>query len=155
MGQMNPIGVGLTLAGAGLQAYASNKQGQEGYYSAEFERKQLEISAQQHRTAAAQAETARRDEAETAFETIMALRAGRGVGTTSPTARAIFEKISNDTEREVAIERSNFLQKADLNRRAAFLAERKGKASLLAGKIGAAAAIVNAGAGLYKVQAKG
>ncbi len=149
MGQMNPIGVGLTLAGAGLQAYASNKQGQEGYYSAEFERKQLEISA------AAQAETARRDEAETAFETIMALRAGRGVGTTSPTARAIFEKISNDTEREVAIERSNFLQKADLNRRAAFLAERKGKASLLAGKIGAAAAIVNAGAGLYKVQAKG
>lgn len=150
MSGMEPIllagTMAATAAGSAASAYGSLKAGQEKYLDAQFEREQLKIAEQQNRTAAMQAETARRDELVSSLETIQALRAGRNTGTYSPTGRAISESAVEDTERDIMIERSNFLQKADLNRRAAFLAERKGRASLLAGKIGAIEAVASGAA---------
>lgn len=149
MSGMEPVLIGAAVAGSAASAvagsaasaYGSVKAGQEKYLDAQFEREQLKAAEQQNKIAASQAEAHRRDELTSSLETIQALRAGRNTGTYSPTGRAIMGNVVDDAERDIITERVNYMQRADLNRRAAFLAERKGKASLLAGTLGAVEAV--------------
>jgi hypothetical protein len=129
--------MGAQAIGSATSAYGSVRTGQEKYLDAQFEREQLQIAAQQNKIAAAQAEAGRRQDLVSSLETIQAMRAGRNTGTYSPTGRAILANVVDDAESDIITERVNYMQRADLNRRASFLAERKGKASLLAGNLGA------------------
>lgn len=135
----------MMVAGTATKAYGSLMAGQERSAAARFEQDQLNIAAQQNRTAALQMEARRTEELTSQLETIQALRAGRNTGAFSPTGRAILSSISEDVERDIQIEKSNLLQKADLSTRAAVMAGRKAKTSLLAGQFGA----VEAGADLF------
>lgn len=149
MSGMEPLmlaGAGTAAVGGGiLKAKGARMAGEEAARSAEFERQQLEIQAQTARTNADQAEAARRNELTSNLETIQAIRAGRGVGGYSPTGEAIMTSAIDEQERAIATERANYLSKADLSKRAAEMAGRKARTSLLAGKLGEAGAYLETG----------
>jgi type II secretory pathway pseudopilin PulG len=133
--------IGGTAASAGSQMMAAGERSA----AAQFESEQYAAQAQAQRTAAVQDEAARRRDLTSNLETIQAIRAGRGVGSGSPTAMAIYDNITDRSEDDIAASKANFAAKADLSRRAAILSERKSSTSLLAGALGAAGTVASAG----------
>jgi hypothetical protein len=135
------------VAGTGLTAASQIMQAREQSKAAAFESEQLKIQSDQYKTAAAQDEANRRRELESNLETIQAIRAGRGVGLSSPGGRATMEAVTEAEERDIGIAKSNYLTRADLSRRASELSAEKAKTSLLAGYLGAAG---TAASGVFK-----
>jgi hypothetical protein len=146
-------GGAMQFAGSQQAAAGHRLAAQERSASAQFEQQQLEVQAQTARTAADQAEARRREELTSNLETIQAIRAGRGVGA-SPTGEAVMTSAIEDQEREINIERLNFLTKADLSQRASVLAGRKAKTSLLAGELQARSDTLSGYAGLANTATK-
>lgn len=142
--QVAPIA--MAVGGAAMSAYGSIQQGREAARASAFEQQQLQTQARMLRTAADQSEARRREQTTSAIETIAALRAGRGVGAASPTAMAIYDKVIEDSQSDIGIERTNFLTKADLSNRAALMAQRKARTSLLSGYLSAGSTMLNTGA---------
>ena len=142
------VAMAMAVGGSALSARGSIMQGREASMAAQFEQQQLQTQARMLRTAADQSEARRREETTSAIETIAALRAGRGVGASSPTATAIYDKVIEDSQRDIATERANYMTKADLSSRAALMAERKARYSLLAGNLQAGATLLGTGARL-------
>lgn len=138
MSGMEPLLIAGVVGGSATAAAGHEMAGREAARSATFEQQQLEIQSQTAKTNADQAETARRTELTSNLETIMAIRAGRGVGSGSPTGEAIYTSAIDQQERDIATERANYLTKADLSRRGAEMAARKAKTSLIAGDLAAA-----------------
>ncbi|MCC6315352.1 MAG: hypothetical protein IT337_15215 [Thermomicrobiales bacterium] len=138
-----PVAIGATLVGTGISAYAARRKGQEEAAAAEFERQQLLIQEQMTRIAATQAETRRREDLVSSIETIQAIAAGRGVGLASPTLGAAIESARAGTERDIRIERLNYLTKAEQSAALAGQAGRKARYSLLAGDLSAASTIAS------------
>lgn len=194
-----PIAAGAAVVGSGVQAYGSLKAGQEEARATQFEQQQLEqqsefeqqqlglqqgqfegnerekqrilgLQSKQYRTQAAQQEAARREELTASLETLMALRASRGVGSASPTGRAITDALISDEISDIRTERANAESAAlegeiasgmsesrvalsrkqlDLSRKhsrkqlklSAANARRKAKYSMMAGYVGAGTAI--------------
>jgi hypothetical protein len=136
-------GVGATIFGTALQAQAAQMRAQETARAAAFEQRQMEIQAERMRTAAAEAEARRRRELTSAMQTIEAIRAGRGVGSQSPTAMAIFDELLERGDRDILIGRANLLTRADTARMAAELAGGRAGTALLAGRLGAASSILS------------
>jgi len=126
-----------TLAAAGQQSAA-----------ADFEAQQYKAQADAARTASMQDEAARRRDLTSNLMTIAAIRAGRGVGATSPTAMAIFDNAIDRSEDDIQASKANYAAKADLASRASVLSERKGKTSLFAGFMGAAGSV---GTGIFRL----
>lgn len=113
--------------------------------SSQFESQQYAQQAQAARTASLQDETARRLDLTSNLETIQAIRAGRGVGSSSPTAMSIYDNTIGRSEDDIAASKANYAAKADLASRASILSERKSSTSLLAGALGAVSTIGSAG----------
>lgn len=145
------LAIGSSVGGGVLSAYGSVMAGQETARAAEFEKQQLEIQAETAKTAALQAEAQRRTELASNIETIASIRAGRGVGSNSPTGQAIFTSFIEDEERNIRTERLNYLEKADMSRRAASMAGRKAKTSLLAGYLNAGSDILSSTSKAYSI----
>lgn len=149
---MEPLLIASIVAGSATAAYGHSMAGQEASRAAEFEQQQLQIQSQTSRTAADQAEARRRDELTSNLETIQAIRAGRGVGAGAPGETALLTSVIDRQERDIGIERFNYMQKADLSSRAAEMLGRKARTSLLAGDLAVASDIFGAGArvaGIY------
>lgn len=132
--------VGSTAASAGSQLMA----GGEKAAAATFESQQYQQQAEAARTAALQDETARRRDLTSNLETIQAIRAGRGVGSGSPTAMAIYDTNIGRSEDDIAASKANYAAKADLSSRASILSERKASTSLLAADLGAISTVGSA-----------
>jgi hypothetical protein len=130
-----------TAASAGSQLMAAGQQSA----AAEFESQQYAQQAQAAKTAAMQDETARRSELTSNLESIQAIRAGRGVGSSSPTAMAIFDSGISKSEDDIAASKANYAAKADLSQRASILSQAKSSTSLLAGTLGAVGTVASAG----------
>jgi hypothetical protein len=128
--------VGGQLAAGGQKAAA-----------AEFESQQYAQQAQAAKTASMQDETARRRELTSNLETIQAIRAGRGVGSGSPTAMAIYDSTISRSEDDIAASKANYAAKADLASRASILSQKKASSSLLAANLGAAETV---GSSIFK-----
>lgn len=149
MSGMEIVGMGLGLAGTFAQASAQKRAGREQAAAARFEAGQLEERQRElaaaeadQRTAADQAEARRLEELTSNLETIQAIRAGRGVGMSSPTGQAILASTAEDERRDIGIEKSNYLREADSTRRAGWqagqeagMARRKGKYSLYSSNV--------------------
>jgi hypothetical protein len=131
--------IGGTAASAGSQLVA----GGEKAAAAEFESQQYKAQADAARTASLQDETARRRELTSNLETIQSIRAGRGVGSGSPTAMAIYESGISRSEDDIAASKANYAAKADLATRASYLSERKASSSLLAANLGAVSTVAS------------
>jgi hypothetical protein len=132
----------MPLLGAGISAFGSIMQGRAQASAARFEQQQLRRQEQVLRTQASQAEARRREDLTASMETVMALRAGRGVGMGSPTGRAMFESVVEDEERDIRTERLSYLMRADSARMGAVMAGQRARQSLMAGYLGAGSAIV-------------
>lgn len=148
---------GSTVAGGATAAYGAHMSGVETARAAEFQKQQLDIQAQTAHTDADQAEAKRRNELTSQLETAQAIRAGRGVGSNSPTADAIFTSAIDTAEGDISTSRFNYMQSADLSRRASLMAERKARTSLLAGDLTAASDIFSTtgkAASIYAYPAK-
>lgn len=134
-------------------------QGQARSEAAAFEQQQLlgqqeqlRVQAENTRIAADQAEARRREGLVSNIESIQSIRAGRGVGSASPTGMAILDSIITNTSRDIGTERYNYLAKADQSRMesdnaglAAQMAGRKARTSLMAGYLDAAGTVASAG----------
>lgn len=140
------LSIGAAVAGSAVSAYGSVMAGRETARAAAFEQDQLRVQGEMQKIAADQAEARRREELTSSLETIQAIRSGRGVGAYSPTGEAILTSAIEDQEHNIAIERLNALSSADLSRRAAEMAGRKARTSLLAGNLTAASTLLT-GAG--------
>jgi len=149
MSGMEVVGLGLGLVGTFAQASAQKKAGREQAAAARFEAAQLDerqrelrVNEEIQRTSADQSEARRLEELTSNLETIQAIRAGRGVGMSSPTGQAILASTAQDERRDIGIEKSNILNEADASRRAAWqagqeagLARRKAKYSLYSSNV--------------------
>jgi hypothetical protein len=146
MSGLEPLVIGgmvASAAGAGLSATGSIMAGREQARAAAYEQQQLQIQADNTRTAALQAETHRREELASSLETIAVMRGGRGVGAMSPTGLAILDSTTDLAERDIVTERTGLLQKVDQSVTGASLAGSRAKTSLLAGYLGAGEAIAS------------
>jgi hypothetical protein len=128
----------MAIGGSIASATSSVMAGNERARAARFEAEQYRIQEQSARTAAIQDETQRREELTSSLEAIQAIRAGRGVGSSSPTASAIFDSLSSDSSDDILTSRSNYATRADLSRRAASLSERRARTSMMTGYLSAA-----------------
>lgn len=143
MSGLEPLAIGAMIGGTALSATGSVMSGQERSNAAQFEASQYHIQEQQARTAALQDEAARRRDLTTSLETIQAIRAGRGVGSDSPTGTAILSSATGLAEDDILASRANYTSRADLANRASLLSERKARTSLLSGYLGAGESIVS------------
>jgi hypothetical protein len=131
------------IIGAGTSAFGQLSAGGERAAAAQFESQQYRQQAEAQKIASTQDETQRRRDLTSNLETIAAIRAGRGVGATSPTAMSIFDSGIANTEDEIQASKANYAAKADLASRASFLSERKASTSLLAGTLGAVSSVAS------------
>jgi hypothetical protein len=165
---MAQLAIPALIASTALTAGSQIMAGQEKSYAAKFEQQQLlgqqdqlKAQADNTRIAADQAEARRREGLVSSIESIQSIRAGRNVGSASPTGMAILDSLIGNTERDIGTERFNLLSKADQSRMAAdnaglaaTMAGRKARTSLMAGYLDAAGTV--AGAGFkYATYAKG
>lgn len=142
---MAQLALPALIIGGITQATGSIMSGIEKSSAAAFEQQQYKIQQQQYQTAAAQDEAKRRQELTSAIDTITSIRAGRGVGQSSPTGVAILDDITRKGERDIDIAQSSYLTKADQARMAADMAERRSRMALVAGDLGAIGNIAGLG----------
>jgi hypothetical protein len=157
------LAAAAAVVGGGANAVGSFMAGREKSRAEAFEASNLDAQAaeldrqsQEYQIAGAQTEARRREELTSSLETIMAIRAGRGVGEVSPTAAVIYDSTLSDERRDVRTERYNYLSKAEQARLSARnanlsagLARKKAKTSLLAGYVGAVGAAASSAANIY------
>lgn len=136
------------VIGTALSAGSRLMQAGQQSAAAQFESQQYQQQAQAAQTASMQTEAAQRRDLTSNLETIAAIRAGRGVGASSPTAEAIYGNAIDRSEDDIAASKANYAAKADLSQRAAILSERRGSTSLLAGFLGAGTDIAT---GAYRI----
>jgi hypothetical protein len=142
----------FTILGTAASAAGSLMAAGEQSAAAEFQAEQYKIQAQRYQTAAAQDEAARRDRLTSSIGTLMAIRAGRGVGQGSPTGITILDDVTADAERDIYTSRTNLLTKADQARMASEMSERKARMAELTGTLGALETVGNAGFKLAKLK---
>lgn len=141
MSGLEPLAIAALVGGTAASTGGKLMAAGEKSAAAQFEQQQYEQQAQAARTASLQDETARRRELTSNLETIQAIRAGRNVGGSSPTAMSIYDNLINKSEDDIAASKANYAAKADLAGRAAYLSGRKASTSLLAGDLGAISTI--------------
>jgi hypothetical protein len=144
---MAALAVPALIIGTATSVVSSLAAGGQKAAAAEFESQQYAQQAQAAKTASLQDETARRRELTSNLETIQAIRAGRGVGSGSPTAMAIYDSTISRSEDDIAASKANYAAKADLASRASILSQKKASSSLLAANLGAAETV---GSSIFK-----
>ena len=149
------IGIGAAVVGGGLEAGGTIMESRERSKAQMFEAQQYETQSadyrrqeQELRIAAAQTEARRREELTSSLETVAAIRAGRGVGASSPTALAILSNTVQDENRDIRTERLNYLTRAETakiasanSKTASAMAKRGAKMSLIGGFVKAGAQV--------------
>lgn len=156
---MAVVGGGLNAAGTFLSAREQSRASAFEASQLDSQAAELDRQSQEYRIAGDQAEAKRRNELTSSLETIMAIRAGRGVGEASPTAMAIYDSTISDANSAVQTERYNYLSKAETARisannarLSAGLARKRAKTSMLAGIIGAGADLATTGSSIYRAR---
>lgn len=134
---MAALALPALIIGTTASAVGSLAAGGQKAAAAEFEQQQYAQQAQAAKTAALQDEAARRRDLDSNLESIQAIRAGRGVGSGSPTAMAIYDSTIQRSEEDIFASKANYAAKADLAKRASILSGKKASYSLLSGNLGA------------------
>lgn len=145
---MAELAIPLAIGGSLLSAGGKVMAGREQAMAAQFESQQKDREGEELRIAAAQTEARRREHLTSSLETIMSIRAGRGVGEGSPTAMASLEEITSDESRDIRTERYNYLSRIEQTRLASQMSRRKAKMSLIGGYIGAGSDLLSTGAAI-------
>ncbi len=152
MSGVETVALGAAVGGSALKAFGDLRQGQEQARSAEFEAQQLKIQQETLKIASTQEEAKRRNELQSSLETIQAIRAGRGVGASSPGGMAIFDAITANAERDISAQRFNYAQKEDQSRQMELMSRERAKTSLLSGYLSAGSDILSGASTIARVK---
>jgi hypothetical protein len=144
----------LAVASTVLSAFGTVMAARERAAAQQFESEQKKRESEMYRIAGAQAETDRREHLTSSLETIMTIRAGRGVGQGSPTARAAYNEIIEDESQDIRVERLNYLSRAEESMLASRMLRRQARGTMLSGYVGALADITGGGARMYGMSKK-
>lgn len=149
--------MGLEVAAVALSAvstaagiYSSIQQGEAQAAQLSYQQKQQQMREEQLRTQAMQAEAARREELTANLSTIEAIRAGRGLSQTSPTALVIRDDVSSDAMDNTRIERLNILNGAESARQSAEQSGNAASSAATAGWLKGGMSLLNFGADTVK-----
>lgn len=129
----------LTGLSAGLAGASTYVQGQGVAAASKFKSEQAQVAAETGRTAAAQTDSALRDELHTTLSNIAAIRASTGTDPNSPTGVAIQEKNIEESDRQRKIRVGNIMNQVGLDEQGAGYYRSAAKNALLAGTLGAGA----------------
>jgi len=145
MSGMEIVGIGASLAAAGVSAYAKTKQAAAQATAQKYQAQQLEIQSEYDRIAAMQEESARRNKLTSSLEAVRAVQAGRGVGMDSPTVTAIEESAIDRGERDIASSKLTAQAKVSQEQTNAKLLEEQAGQTMEAGKFAAITTLLGAG----------
>ena len=144
-----PVMVAMMAVSTAVSAYSSIKQGEAQAAALKYEQQQHQQREQQLRTRALQEEAARREELASNLSTIDAIRAGRGLSGTSPTALVIRDDVTDDAMDSMRISRLNILNGAESERQAGVQAGRAASNALTSGYLRAGTSLLDFGAKAY------
>ena len=140
----------LAAAGAGLSAMGSIAQGNAQNAAMKAQAAEAERQREAERTRSMQEEAARREDLASQLSTISAVRAGRGLSQTSPTALVINEAVTEDSMSDMLTGRTNSVLRQDSLRMSAASARQQGAMAQTAGYIKAGASLLDFGAKMAK-----
>lgn len=144
----------MTAASAAVSAYGSIKQGEAQSEQMQYQQRQQQLREEQLRTRAMQDETARREALAAQMSTIDAVRAGRGLSQTSPTALVIRDDVTDDAMDAMRVSRLNILNGAEAERQAAIQSGNAASNALTTGYLGAGKSLLDFGAKTFDTYGK-
>lgn len=151
---MSLVASGVSTA---VGVYGSIQQGQAQSEQMRYQQRQQQLREEQLRTQAMQAEAARREELSANLSTIEAIRAGRGLSQTSPTALVIRDDVTDDAMDNMRTERLNILNGAESQRQAAIQSGSAADSAVTGSYIRAGTSLLDFGskaAGMYGAPTK-
>jgi mannitol-specific phosphotransferase system IIBC component len=143
MSGIEEVAIAGMVIGTATAATGQIMKGQEEARSAEFEAQQQKVQRETLAIQAKQDEAKRRNELTSSLETIQAIRAGRGVGESSPGGMALFDQITSSAERDISTSRFNFAQRGEQSRQLSEFSRDRAQTSLLAGYLGAGSTVAS------------
>lgn len=111
--------IAAAVASTAVGVYSSVKQGEAQSAAFKAQQEQQRQRSEQLQTKAMQDEAARREELVSSLNTAAAIRAGRGLSQSSPTALVIRDDITDSAMDDMRINRLNILNGADSARQQA------------------------------------
>lgn len=141
----------MMAASAAVSTYASVKQGQAQSAAFKAQQQQQQQREEQLRTAAMQDEAARREELVSQLSTADAIRAGRGMSLTSPTALAIRDDATDTAMDDMRNSRLNILNGAESARQQGEQAGSAASSALTSGYLGAGKSLLDFGTKAYNL----
>ena len=149
------IPIVLSAVSTAVGVYSSIKQGEAQSAALKAQQQQQQQREQQLRTQALQDEAARREELTSQLSTIDAIRAGRGMSGTSPTALVIRDDVTDDAMDNMRVSRLNILNGAESARQSAEQSGAAASTALTAGRLGAATSLLDFGSKVYGMTSGG
>lgn len=149
------IAIAASAVSSAVGVYGSIQQGQAQSAALKSQQQQQQQKEQQLRTAAMQEETARREELVANMNTMDAIRAGRGLSGTSPTALVIKDDVTSDAMDGMRVSRLNILNGADSARQQAEQAGSAASTALTTGYLNAGKSLLDFGTDYYKLKKAG
>ncbi|WP_298372668.1 hypothetical protein [Azospirillum sp.] len=151
---MEAIPIALSAVSTAVGVYGSVQQGQAQAEQQRYQQRQQQLREEQLRTQAMQDETARREELTANLNTIAAVRAGRGLSQTSPTALVIRDDTTNDAMDAMHTSRLNILNGAESARQAGIQAGNAADSAAAGGWIKGGVSLLDFGKGVAETGIK-
>lgn len=145
---LSVISLAATATSTAVGVYSSVKQGEAQSAALKSQQQQQQQREEQLRTRAMQDEAARREELASNLSTIEAIRAGRGLSQTSPTALVIRDDLTDNAMDDMRVSRLNILNGAESARQAGQQAGNAASNALTAGYLGAGRSLLDFGTSL-------
>lgn len=143
---MAAIPVVLSAVSTAASVYGSIQQGEAQAEQQRYQQRQQQLREEQLRTRALQDETARREELTANLSTIDAIRAGRGLSQTSPTALVIRDDATDTAMDAMRVSRLNILNGAESARQAGIQAGNAADSAASSGWLKGGASLLDFGA---------
>lgn len=132
----DPVSIALTAASTVMSVAGGVQQANYAKAESKFQENQLNDAARDELLAGVQEETQRRKELNDTLSTITAMRSGRGLSLSSPSARRI-EKVSiSNVGRDIGIAKTNSMIRSDSYLKRAQAARIKGKSTAQSAMMG-------------------
>jgi hypothetical protein len=135
----------LSAAGTAMSVVGSISQGNAQKSAMSAQAAEMERQREAERTRALQEEAARREDLASQLSTISAVRAGRGLSQTSPTALVIDEAVTEDSMSDMLTGRTSSVLRQDSLRMSAASSRQQGSMAQTAGYIKAGTSLLDFG----------
>ena len=144
---LEAVAVAATAVSAATAVYGSIQQGKAQSAALKAQQEQQRQRSEQLHTKALQDEAARREELASNLSTVTAIRAGRGLSQSSPTALVIRDDITDAAMDDMRINRLNILNGAESARQQGEQYGAAASTALTMGYLGAGKSLLDYGAG--------